>query len=500
MFSNKSSAVLFQTIISSLLGYISLFFINRYVGTVYWGYLSYAIAFGGLFSIVTDFGFNTAHLKFISGESDKREDMGTYLLIKIVLNVIYIGLVVGSLLFWTYALRRGFQNPIEFWAIISIIPYFSFINMIPFFNSYFRSTMQSYKIAVPRLIESVFRNGIFIVIGVIYFLGREGTIGASITVLLALIYGLAYFIYMFILYLFGRPWDIGKASMTSIKKYIKFALPLAFATSLGIVNGNIDKIIVQFFWGAVATGALYTDQKLVSIIGSLLGPISMFILPMLVRDLGDDKLVRDKKIIEYERIMSLISAPFALIFFFLSPFILNLYNGRYLMYATSLSIISVGTYIGAITGPFSTAIIARGRQQLVAWISMVGIFVNIALNIILIPTELFGIRLGSLGVEGATISFTVSALVVYILYKEIYRRVNDTRTRSVTLKHIFISLPTGIILLLSAVYIKPYSFVLLFPIILSVLLIYTGMSIAFNEISIKQIKEIISNLIPRKNN
>lgn len=170
------------------------------------------------------------------------------------------------------------------------------------------------------------------------------------------------------------------------------------------------------------------------------------------------------------------------------------------MYATSLSIISVGTYIGAITGPFSTAIIARGRQQLVAWISMVGIFVNIALNIILIPTELFGIRLGSLGVEGATISFTVSALVVYILYKEIYRRVNDTRTRSVTLKHIFISLPTGIILLLSAVYIKPYSFVLLFPIILSVLLIYTGMSIAFNEISIKQIKEIISNLIPRKNN
>ena len=97
MISSKSSPIFFQTFVSSLLGYLSLFFINRYVGPVYWGYLSYALAFGGLFSLITDLGFDTAYMKSISREEDKANDMGTYLFIKVVLNIVYILIVLISL-------------------------------------------------------------------------------------------------------------------------------------------------------------------------------------------------------------------------------------------------------------------------------------------------------------------------------------------------------------------------------------------------------------------
>ncbi len=498
MLSNKSPAIFFQTFISSLLGYIALFFINRYIGPVYWGYLSYALAFGALFSLVTDLGFNTTYVKFISGKGDTAEDMGAYLVIKVVLNVIYVAVVLGSLLFWTDVLKRGFQNPIEYWTIIAVIPYYTILNIMPVFNNYYKANMQSYNIAMPRLIESVFRNSIFIGIGVLYYLHIEGSLRAGITVILALLYSISYFIYIILLWLHGHPWGFKKPAVETIKKYIKFAIPLAFATSIGIVNGNIDKIIVQFFWGAVATGALYTDQRLISIIATLTGPVTIFLLPLLMRNLEDTKEIQNTKIMEYERILSLISAPFAMILFFLSPFILNIYNARYLMYASSLSIIAVGGYVGALTYPFSSSIISKGKQHMVAWISLSGIILNIILNVILIPTTILGFRLGSLGVEGATISYTAANFLVYFLYKEYFRKINETRTRSTAVIHIVVAFPSALVLLLSAIYLKPYSFIVLFPVILLSLLLYLIMSLSLKEITTGQIKMLIRNLIPRK--
>jgi O-antigen/teichoic acid export membrane protein len=498
VFSTKSPVLLFQTIVSSVFGYVALFFINRYVGPIYWGYLSYIIAFGGLFTIITDLGFNTAHVKFISSEDDKSEDMGTYIFIKIMLNVVYTVVVIGSLLIWSYGLKRGFENPIEFWGIIAMIPYFIITNMIPTVNTFYRATLQSKKIAIPRLLESILRNGMLIFIGVIYFLGLEGNIGVYIILIFAAIYGFSYAIYLIILVLVGKPWKIGRWSLSGIKKYAKFALPLAFSTSLSILNMNLDKIIVQFFWGAIATGALYTDQKLTMVITSLTGSVGIFLLPLLSANLLKKKEENDKQVMEYERILSLIAAPFVIVIFFLSPFILNLYNHVYLQYSVSLSIIVIGTYIAAIVGPFQSFIISRGKQAIIAKISLIAIFINLILNILLIPGQLFGIKLPGLSVEGATIGFTISELFVYLAYKEIFRKLNKTRTRSTLIRHIIVATPSIILFAFVTVYVKPYSITLLLPIILAGLLFYMGMSLLLKEITSKQIIEILRNFVPRR--
>ncbi len=496
MLSTKSPVLMFQTIVSSLAGYISLFFILRFIGPLYWGYLSYALAFGGMLSLILDLGFNTTYLKFVSQDTDKKADLSTIVFIKVVLNLIYVVAIVGSLLIWVYVLKKGFENSIEFWAILTIIPYFSFQSLIPVLTSYFRSTFQSFKLAVPRLIESLFRNLIFVVLGILFMLHMEGRIGINVVIVLAFFYDVSYFMYLVILFMFGKPWHFKKSGKRDYAKYIKFALPLSLSTSLGIINLSVDKIIVQFFWGAVATGALYADQRMVSIIGSLSGPVGMFLIPLLSTHNAKDSKEYDRDVIEYERILSLLAMPFVLAFFLLSPFILNLLNATYISYWPSFSIIAVGAYLTVLIQPFSSSIASMGKQWVMARISLISIVLNIAMNLVLIPNEIFGFKLFGLGVEGATISFTVCQLISYAMNKELHRKLNKNRTKSTFSIHLLIALPTGILFLFSAFYVRPYPFMLLFPIVLAGFALYALMSILTKEITMYQVKTIIKNLIP----
>ena len=250
--------------------------------------------------------------------------------------------------------------------------------------------------------------------------------------------------------------------------------------------------------GAIATGALYTDQRLISIFTVFTTPVTIFILPMLMKNLMETKEMQGQKIIQYERILSLAIMPFMLIFVILSPFILNLYNGAYLDYATSLSIIAIGGYISTLSMPFADGLISKGKQNLIGSTSLIAITLNILLNLILIPRNIYGIKMLSLGVTGATISYAIASILTYTLYKHYYNKYNETKIKSLTLKHIIVALPTAVFLLYFAIFVKPYAFIYLFPVVLTSLLIYTGMSIVMKEISIEQIKDIIKNIIPKK--
>lgn len=498
MFSTKSPIVFFQTVVSSVSGYISLFFILRFIGPYYWGLLSYAMAFGGLFSFLLDMGFNTTFLKFISSEEDKKAHIKTYVVIKFVLNGIYLAIVVGSLLIWVYVLRRGFESPIEFWIIIAILPYFSIQSFIPVLNSYFRAMFQAYKLSIPRLVESIFRNSVFVFLGILFYLDIISKMSSNIVVIMALIYDVSYLMYFIMLFYSGRPWHFRSSGKSNYGKYIRFALPLSLSTTLGIINLSVDKVIVQFFWGAIATGALYADQRIVSIVGAITLPIGIFLIPLLSSGSSKGPVALDRDVIEYERILSFLITPFVLTFVLLSPFILNIFNAKYLEYWPSFSVIAIGTYISAIMMPFNSSITAMGKQWMMAKISLISIILNIVLNIVLIPKEIYGIHLGGLGVLGATISFTFSQFIAYIMYKELHRNLSHSRTGSNISKHIFTALPTALLFLAAALFIRPYPFLYLGPLILAGFLIYLGMSILTKEITWNQIMIVLKNVIPRR--
>ncbi|MHB1492362.1 MAG: oligosaccharide flippase family protein [Thermoplasmataceae archaeon] len=494
MFARKSPVLVFQTLISAILGYVSLFFITRYIGPVYWGYLSYAIAFAGLYTIIIDLGFSTAHVKILSSGEDKGKALGTFLAIRGILNAIYVFAVIGTLLTWVYVLHRGFYNPIEFWVILAILPYYAIANMIPIFSTYYSVTYQSSKMAIPPLIEAILRNSIFIFIGVLYYLGNDGNLGNEISVVLALVYGLTYSIFIIISYLLGRPWKISMPSRVLFKKYVSIALPLALATSIAIINGNIDKVLIQFFWGTIATGAFFANQKLTSAMIAISASVYVFFLPLLTSSRHKSAVDFNDQVHEYERIISLVTLPIAISMIWMSPFILNLFNRIFAQYSMSLSILAVGTYFSVLTSPFTSAIISQSKQRFIALIGATSVCVNIVANIILIPTQIFGVKLLGLGVTGASIGFLLGALFAYIAFKEYYRKINGVRTSSKFYLQIVPAIAQSLFLIAAYEYIQPYDILKLLPVVILSLLIYLIISITLKEIGFDEIREIFVGL------
>ena len=141
MFAQRSPIIIIQNVISAVFGYIGLFFILRYIGTADWGFVGAGIGFVGVLSLFSDLGYSTAHTIKISEGEDLGVCNGTYLAVKLVLGFLFIVLTLAFLFVWTNILHKGFQSPIEYWIIISLIPYFFFQNFLGFTNTYFRAAI-----------------------------------------------------------------------------------------------------------------------------------------------------------------------------------------------------------------------------------------------------------------------------------------------------------------------------------------------------------------------
>ena len=225
-----------------MLGYVGLFFILRYIGTTDWGFVAFGIGFVGIISLVGDLGYSTAHTIKIAEGEDLGTCNGTFLSVKLVLGVIFVGLVVASLCIWTKVLHNGFESPIEYWIVPSLIPYYFFQNFTGFTSTFYRATMKSMRYAIPPLVESILRNSIFVVLALVMELA-PGTISTyRIALYVSGTYSITYTVYFVVALIIGRPWKIGRPNRKMIGSYTMLALPLMVVSSAGTASGNIDKI------------------------------------------------------------------------------------------------------------------------------------------------------------------------------------------------------------------------------------------------------------------
>ncbi len=164
LFTRKSPIIVTQNIINAIFGYVGLYFITRYIGIEIWGFIAFGMGFVGIFSLTMELGFSSAYVKSISEGRDIKSVNGTFFAIKFALSVIFVVIIFSALIIWTDILHRGFQNPVEFWVIISLVPYYFLSNMVTVPKSYYSSRISPYRIVLPSIAEAVLRNSIFIVI------------------------------------------------------------------------------------------------------------------------------------------------------------------------------------------------------------------------------------------------------------------------------------------------------------------------------------------------
>ncbi len=482
-------------IINSLFGYIGLFFIIRFIGLQYWGFLSFSLAFIGLMSIVGDLGYGSAHLRFLSDKNtDKGVCNGTFLTIRTVQTFITVFFVLIALFVWIDVLHRGFQSNVEIYTIILLLPYVFFRKLKDVPNIYFNSKLQSARMSLPQMIEAIVRNSAFIYLGILYFYKIPGYNIINASILLAIIYSISYFLYFIIAYAIGRPWNIKKPTLEMFRKYTKIAYPLALASIIGSVSGNIDKVLIEFYWHAVATGAFASLQKITSPIVTFSGTISVLFIPLLMN--GHTKKEFTDNIASFERIISLFILPLVVIFIGLRIYVANLWDSSLIPYSDLLIFLALSSYFIAINSPYSSSLIARGLTKKIGLLTVISLVINVILDLLLIPSSIFGVTYFSLGVLGGAVSTFISMLFETLAYRLI---VIKSEQMPVNLKILMQLIPSGaqfLFLFFITMYIKVYDIVLFAPVAVSSIIIFFIVAILLKEISLKQLITFIKLLNP----
>ena len=224
MLARKSTLVMATSIIDAALAYVALFFIARCMGPGDYGIIGFAMGFVGLFALLSNLGFNSAHVKRISEGKDLGTCIGTFLVTKLGLVGLMASATVGAVFFWKFVIGGGFESSTHELAIFIILGYFILERISNIFRVTFTAETKIAKTRIPRFIATITRTGAIIFVAVSGF--------GPIALAFAYVFG-HMFLFTTNLLLF-RKYPVKKPSKEYFKGYSQFAMPLIIASASAV--------------------------------------------------------------------------------------------------------------------------------------------------------------------------------------------------------------------------------------------------------------------------
>ena len=375
--------------------------VARYLGPSSYGALSYAIAYTGVFSVISTLGVR----QILVRDSIRTPEVvlkiyGTALLIQIV-----SGILCFSCANILALILINDQTQIKLILSISSIPLiFSFSSCL---EAWFESKLQSFYIVLAKnasaIILSVFK--IFLVIkqaSLVWILWAN--------VVEAILYSIL------LLILFSRKAIILKSLQISwvyAVNLIREGFPLIIAGIAISVNMRIDQIMLANM-STLSEAGLYSAATRISEGWYFLIPILMTsVFPSLVAVRSGESTLNISKFIKAYRVMISISLVAAVLITLFSPWLVFfLYGNQYFGVSRILSVhIWAGINV-AIGSVWTTWLLLEQQNHISMYVQFCAALLNIILNFILIP------RHGAFGAAIATlISYYISAFIGYFAYK-----------------------------------------------------------------------------------
>ncbi len=428
--------MIIQNLYGLIVGYLIYYLIFRHAGVVAFGIFSFALSFGLLFSFISDLGINTAHTKMISSGSDRNEYNSAFILMKIFLTLIYVSVVLLSLIVWRVVLHRGFESHYELLSIIVLIPYFVSLPFVQGIRSFLTGTLEAVKMTIPSIIESTVR-----LVSVIVFIDFNVFDIKNIdemAVMIALAYSLSYVSYFIANVYVGRPWRFRWPKFAIIREYLKYSYPLMGASIVMAISSNIAQILIQTFFHAYELGGYAGDLRIITIITSFSGSLTILILPLLASHKGTQEEYKIRITYMLKYIALFISPIVAFVTAFSSP-LLNLWSEQLVPFTFPLQILSISSWFSIMLNPYQMHFNAIAQTKISATLSIISAILIITFDIIFIPSSFLGFKLMDLGVSGAAYSTLLSSLTTFIIAALLVKRGIKIFITADTIKAAFLS-------------------------------------------------------------
>jgi len=331
-------------------------------------------SFVALFYILIDFGLNTIYLR---DHFEKTEDFfGNLIFLRLLLSLGVFLLVCCVIVFTPSGFSFGFSNSEKLGVFIYSLTLFTEGILISFSGLTQKKLLQK-TLIFPSIISSIVVL-ILVVLGVIssniFLILLAYPIGELVQILFLL-----YFVKKSILF------TILPSSFYSFsKKTLIASVPLALMLFLNVVYFRVDTIILSMYKSNIDVGLYGFSYKIFEFLLVIPTFLSSSVFPILILHKNNAYEFK-KRVRSYFAILLGISVCMSTLVFLLAPFLVYFKNDIAAS-QTTLQILSFSLPFFFLTSLMQWVLLLKGKILSLILIYFLTMFVNITLNVVLVPT------------------------------------------------------------------------------------------------------------------
>jgi len=434
----KSALVVATNSLAGLLNYVALYLIARYYVFPKFalGLLNFAIGFVALFNLISNLGFPTAHIKRVSEGKDIGKCNAAFFSIRLILTFIMIIAVFASIFVWKYVIGRGFETPEQEKAVYVMLAYYILLALAQNFRITYRAKMEIALAQLPIFIEAVART-----VATAYFVFNE--YDAIWIVYSYVIGGLALFASAALF--FREPID--KPTREYFSSYLRFAIPISLVSISFIIMTNLDKVLIQLFWGYEQGADYFSVVRISRYINNITVAFGMLLLPTMSAMYVGNKVDEMKGMaMKAERYISMILMPVVFLLIFLAkPTIYILLTKKFYTAIPIMQILPLFALFDALERPYQTKLLGMDMPKLARNRMLIMLGINVVLNFLLIPRDIksLGIKLAGLAGTGAAIATVIAYFAGLVYTRFITYKISGIGINVSVLKHFFAAVLAG---------------------------------------------------------
>jgi O-antigen/teichoic acid export membrane protein len=382
---------------------INTFALSSYLGAKQFGILNYSPALIAFFMAAAALGLDGFVTRELLNHPEKKDTLlGTSFWMRLTAGFITIPLVIAT--YFVANHLKPLDTPINY---VLIVAFTSIIQSINIIDSFFQARVQAKKIMIVQVSGNVLSafvklTLIFLKMPLVWFVYS--------LVFDAILISIGYIITYYRSDNYLTTWKYDH----SLAKYLlKKSWPLAFAAILVSLYMKIDQVMIPIYLKTSELGVYSTVAGLSESWYFIPVAIVTSVFPAIMHARNTDPLRYVKRLQNMYDLMVILSVSIALTITFTSNFIYHLAYAKHPEYWGGAPVLTVHiwagvfVFLGSASGQY---LIAEGYTKLAMLRTGVGAFINVILNIYLLP--LYGI----LGAAYATLAayFVATFFIVLI--------------------------------------------------------------------------------------
>ena len=522
MIARKSMLIVITQFLTRSLGWVGLVVLAKLWGGFApeaLGVIGFAMSFVGVFYIVADLGFSQAHVKRISEGKDLGTCIGTFFTIKMILTSAMATIVLFAMFLLENVLHQGFHDATKQSVVFIFLIYYVLLSIQQIASCTFNGKGEIAKMQITSIFENIVKVPLMILVA----LAGVGLVGISPVIdwpsflypfqqflashpigsyAMAYVFGMVTTVIIGFWFLRKNPWK--KPDRELGKSYLSFAMPMFLFSIISTISGNIDKLMIGYFWTATEVGYYFSVQQILQIISVISVAFSTVLFPEFsVYNVKKDFEKINKTIRAAERYISmLIIPPAVIIIIFVNQVISIMLNSAFLPAAQTFVVLTIYASLASLMAPYYSLIAGLNRPGIYAKIGLGIGLINIALNFLFIPQWGLLSPLGINGPTGAAVAMVLSILVGFIWIRFSAKKLTGIHLlQTHTPRHIIAGVVMGLFLYLFAFHTAFFSAIHWYHLLFFTglgLAIYLGVLFVLREFTKKDLHFFLDLLQPKK--